>query len=143
MKNQTNGRSRHACCICHTVFAIDDDNKTSYVHHNGERVDVCYTHILSLVNQPATYFEKLPSRQHRSFNLVRYLNKTRRSLSKKSILDPVAQKTFSIVCEILDTTKLSKYFVGGVAEFIKHGLKPSKYPKGGLAFHGRAKSIAA
>jgi hypothetical protein len=116
------------CCICRTVFGSGEDH-VSYVHHNGERVDVCYKHIFSLVNQEGTYFKKLPTKQERSFDLITYLNATRKVLSTKPLLNEKAQKTLTIIYEIIDSTKLSKYFVNGMADFLRRGLRPSQYPK--------------
>jgi len=125
------------CCICKTVFGSGEEH-VSYVHHNGDRVDLCYNHIFSVVNQPGTYFAKLPTKQERRFDLIKYLNATRKTLAKKSMQDKKVHATLSVIYDIMESTKLANYFVNGMSDFLEKGLQVSKYPE-----PETAKNIAA
>ncbi len=117
---------RLICPICHVLFATHDQDMVVFEHYSGDRVAVCYQHLVEIANRPGTYFPKLKPKMLPRFDLLDYLNQVKVAVSDKPLEEKKTQKTLETMIEFLDRTTLSKY-VGGVAEFFSpEGLRETK-----------------
>jgi len=127
MEKQAKKKPRHVCVMCHMVFATHDTNQTVYIHlDSGDPIAICYGHLLEIANRPGTYFPRLPLRQLKGFDLIKYLNEVREAVANK-LIDETVLNTFTVITELMDKTGLSKY-VGGTAELFSIGFKDTKIP---------------
>jgi len=108
------------CPICHVAFPTDRTKQFQYEHTDGTTVMFCYIHLMNITNKLGTYFAPLPCEYSPRFNLIKYLNETRKKIIKKPLRDARVQATLAGVVEILDLNGISKY-IGGVAEFFQRG----------------------
>lgn len=116
---------RHTCLFCNMVFATHDGGMVLYTHSNGESVAICYHHLLEIENRHGKSYAVLPRTMPKRFDLVGWLNTVTKQISDKPISDPLVEKTLSIIADILEITKISKY-VGGFAEINTGGLREAE-----------------
>lgn len=131
---QNFGTRKPSCCICHSAYATYDSNRVSYVHRDGTTILFCYHHLLKMANVPGTWFEVLPSKIPRSFDVVKWLNSTRKKILNKPLLNGETEKTLGLITKFLDDTNLSAY-IGNTSKFIAKGFVSSKYPKTNRSNH--------
>ncbi len=113
------------CCFSNEVLAPYDPQKVSYHHHGKEVIAFKYEYLLQIINTGKTYFPALPRTKAKWFDIIDYLNKTRDVLNDPKKLDNKRKaNTLRKITQFLDKTGLSRY-VGGTAEFVRLGLKPT------------------
>jgi len=121
-----------SCCLCRVALSKGGDDRVTYTHYDHRTIVVCYKHVFDMSKTPGTLFPHMPTKQLRSFDIVDYLNQARKKIIKLSWSDPAVQKTFGLITQFLDETKLNVY-VGGTSTFYRRGLSPIVLKKRAIA----------